>query len=154
VDIDNHDVINIMPYVAGQKLLLASTKGKGFIINSDDAVASTKNGKQIMQVSGDDRCIVCTAVSGDMVAVIGTNRKLLVFSIDEVPEMKRGQGVTLQKYRDAKLGDAKTFDSNEGLAWSLGSKMRLEKEIMAWRAKRGSIGKIPPSGFPKNNKFN
>jgi len=92
VDIDNHDVINIMPYVAVaslHKLLLASTKGKGFIINSDDAVASTKNGKQIMQVSGDDRCVVCTSVSGDMVAVIGTNRKLLFFSIDEVPEMKR-----------------------------------------------------------------
>jgi len=154
VDIDNHDVVNIIPYLPGEKLLLASTKGKGFIINSDDAVASTKNGKQIMQVSGDDRCVVCTSVSGDMVAVIGTNRKLLVFAINEVPEMKRGQGVTLQKYRDAKLGDVKTFDSNEGLAWSLGSKMRLEKEIMAWRAKRGSIGKIPPSGFPKNNKFN
>ena len=106
-----------------------------------------------MHVSGDNKCIVCTPIAGDMVAVIGTNRKLLVFGLDEISEMKRGQGVLLQKYRDAKLGDAKTFDSNEGLSWDLGSKTRLEKEIMSWRAKRGSIGKIPPTGFPKNNKF-
>ncbi|GAB4164550.1 MAG: DNA topoisomerase IV subunit A [Rickettsiaceae bacterium] len=153
IDIENHDVVNIIPYVAGQKLLLAATNGRGFIVNSDDVLASTKNGKQIMQVSGDNKCIVCTPVEGDMLAVIGTNRKLLVFSLDELPQMKRGQGVTLQKYRDAKLGDAKVFDSNQGLSWSLGAKTRLETEIMAWRAKRGSIGKIPPTGFPKNNKF-
>jgi len=89
-----------------------------------------------------------------MIAVIGTNRKLLVFSLEEISEMKRGQGVTLQKYRDAKLGDAKTFDSTAGLSWNLGTKTRLEKDILSWRAKRGSIGKIPPTGFPKNNKFN
>ncbi len=73
---------------------------------------------------------------------------------EEVPEMKRGQGVTLQKYRDAKLGDAKTFDSNYGLSWGLGAKTRVEKDIMSWRTKRGAIGKIPPTGFPKNNTFN
>jgi topoisomerase-4 subunit A len=89
-----------------------------------------------------------------MVAVIGTNRKLLVFGLDEVPEMKRGQGVTLQKYRDAKLSDMKIFDSESGLSWSLGNKTRLETQIMSWRAKRGSLGKIPPVGFPKDNKFN
>ncbi|MDP5110790.1 MAG: DNA topoisomerase IV subunit A [Rickettsiaceae bacterium] len=154
LDIENHDVVNIFVYKKGQKLLLASNNGKGFIVSSDDLVASTKGGKQILNLSKDNKCIVCTPVEGDMVAVIGTNRKLIVFGIDELPEMKRGQGVILQKYRDAKLGDVKTFASNEGLSWNLGTKTRLEKDIMSWRAKRGGIGKIPPAGFPKENKFN
>ena len=153
IDIENHDIINIIPHQPGQKIFLASSKGRGFIINSDDAVASTKGGKQIMQIGAGDQCVICQLVHGDMIAIIGTHRKLLVFGIDEIPQMKRGQGVVLQKYRDARLGDAKTFDSSEGLAWNLGSKIRLEKDIMNWRAKRGSIGKIPPVGFPKHNKF-
>jgi topoisomerase-4 subunit A len=151
VDIENHNIVNILPYRQGQKLLLAADSGKGFIVNIDDVVASTKNGKQIMNVSG--KCVVCCPVEGDYAAIIGTNRKLLVFAIDEIPEMKRGQGVTLQKYRDAKLGDAKTFDSNIGLSWQLGNKIRTEQDIMQWRAKRGNVGKIPPTGFPKHNKF-
>jgi len=153
VDIENHDVVNILSHEPGRKILLAASNGKGFIVNSDDLIASTKNGKQVMHLSGENKCMICTPIDGDMVAVIGTNRKLLVFALDEMPEMKRGQGVTLQKYRDAKLGDVKTFSSSEGLSWNLGTKTRLEKEIMSWRAKRGSIGKIPPTGFPKNNKF-
>ena len=133
---------------------MASSNGKGFIVNSDDVIASTKGGKQIMQVSGDHKCVICKPLDvGNMVAVIGTNRKLLVFGIDEVPEMKRGQGVILQKYRDAKLSDVKIFDSEEGLSWLLGNKQRLEKQIMTWRAKRGSVGKMPPTGFPKDNRF-
>lgn len=154
LDIENHDVVNIFVYKKGQKLLLASNNGKGFIVSSDDLVASTKGGKQILNFSKDNKCIVCTPAEGDMVAVIGTNRKLIVFGIDELPKMKRGQGVILQKYKDAKLGDVKTFVSNEGLIWNLGTKTRLEKDIMSWRAKRGGIGKIPPAGFPKENKFN
>ena len=154
LDIENHDVVNILVYEKAQKLLLASSNGKGFIVSSDDLVASTKGGKQVLNLSKDNKCIVCAPVEGNMVAVIGTNRKLVVFGIDELPEMKRGQGVILQKYRDAQLGDAKTFDANEGLSWNLGTKIRLEKDIMSWRAKRGSVGKIPPAGFPKNNKFN
>ena len=154
VDIENHDVVNILSYKLGQKILLAANNGKGFIVNSDNLIASTKSGKQVMHLSGDNKCLVCTPIDGDMVAVIGTNRKLLVFALDEIPEMKRGQGVMLQKYRDAQLGDIKTFSSGEGLSWHLGTKIRLEKEIMSWRAKRGSVGKIPPAGFPRNNKFN
>jgi topoisomerase-4 subunit A len=153
IDIENHDVVNIFAFNKGQKLLLASNNGKGFVVISDDLIASTKSGKQVINVSGENKCVSCAPVKGDMVAVVGTNRKLLVFGLDELPEMKRGQGVILQKYRDAKLGDAKTFDSNEGLSWSLGTKNRLEKDIMSWRAKRGSVGKMPPIGFPKNNKF-
>jgi topoisomerase IV subunit A len=154
VEVDNHEIVNILPHKIGQKIFLAASNGKGFIVNSDDVIASTKGGKQVMQVVGDYKCVVCKPLDeGNMVAVIGTNRKLLVFGIDEIPEMKRGQGVTLQKYRDAELSDVKIFNSEEGLSWVLGNKTRLETQIMSWRAKRGSIGKIPPTGFPKDNKF-
>ena len=119
-----------------------------------DLLASTKSGKQVLNVNKDNKCVVCIPAEGDMVAIIGTNRKLIVFGIEELPEMKRGQGVLLQKYRDAKLGGAKVFNSNEGLSWNLGTKTRLEKDIMSLRTKRGSVGKMPPSGFPKNNRFN
>jgi topoisomerase-4 subunit A len=154
IDIENHDVVNLLPYKPEQKLLLAADNGKGFIVNIDDVVASTKNGKQIMNVPNGIKCAICTPVTGDSVAIIGTNRKLLVFATTEIPEMKRGQGVTLQKYRDAKLGDAKTFDASVGLSWHSGNKIRIEQDILQWRAKRGNVGKIPPTGFPKNNKFN
>ena len=154
VEIDNNEIVNILSYKAGQKIFLAASNGKGFIVNSDDVIASTKGGKQIMQLVGDHKCVVCKLLEvGNMVAVIGTNRKLLVFGIDEMPEMKRGQGVTLQKYRDAQLSDVKIFGSEEGLSWSLGNKTRLETQIISWRAKRGSVGKMPPTGFPKDNKF-
>ncbi|PCJ22476.1 MAG: DNA topoisomerase IV subunit A [Rickettsiales bacterium] len=154
VDIENYDVLQILPHKPAEKILLGSSNGKGFVVNSDDLITKARSGRQVMNVKGDVICQICKPVTGDMVAVIGTNRKLLVFALDEMPEMKRGQGVMLQKYRDAKLGDVKTFNSEEGLSWNLGSKIRLEKEIMSWRAGRGSIGKIPPTGFPKNNKFN
>ncbi|RTK92675.1 MAG: DNA topoisomerase IV subunit A [Rickettsiales bacterium] len=153
VDIENHDVINMFAYVKDQKLLLASNTGRGFIVSTNDVLASTKSGKQIMQIKEGVKCVSCIPVNGDMLAIIGTNRKLLVFALNEVPEMKRGQGVRLQKYTHAMLSDIKTFNSNEGLSWSLGNKIRLETQIMSWRAKRGGVGKIPPTGFPKNNKF-
>lgn len=154
IDIENNEVVNILPYKANQKLFIASSAGKGFIVNSDEVIAQTKNGKQVMQVSGENKCTICKPIYNvDMVAVIGTHRKLLVFGLDELPEMKRGQGVTLQKYRDAKLSDIKLFNAEEGLSWSSGNKQRIEKQIMTWRAKRGGIGKLPPTGFPKNNRF-
>lgn len=154
IDIENNEVVNILPYKTNQKLFVASSGGKGFIVNSDDVIAQTKNGKQVMQVSGENKCTICKPLHNvDMVAVIGTHRKLLVFGLDEIPEMKRGQGVILQKYRDAKLSDVKLFNTEEGLSWSFGNKQRIEKQIMTWRAKRGGIGKLPPTGFPKNNRF-
>lgn len=154
IEIENNEIVNIIPYKSRQKILVAASNGKGFIVNSDDVIAGTKGGKQIMQITGDHKCIMCKPLDkGDMVAVIGTNRKLVVFAIEEIPELKRGQGVALQKYRDAELSDLKVFNSGEGLSWTLGNKTRLETQIMSWRAKRGSIGKMPPTGFPKDNKF-
>ena len=155
IETDNNKIVNIIPYKSGQKILLAASNGKGFIVNSDEVIAATKGGKQVMQIIGEHKCIICKPLDkGDMVAVIGSNRKLVVFAIEEIPELKRGQGVVLQKYRDAELSDIKVFNSKEGLSWTLGNKTRLEMQIMSWRAKRGSVGKMPPTGFPKDNKFN
>lgn len=155
IDIENNELVNMLPYKQAQKLLVASTIGKGFIVAVEDVVAQTKGGKQVMQLPQGAKCIICVPVEKemDMVAVIGTHRKLLVFSLEEIPEMKRGQGVTLQKYRDATLGDLKLFKSEDGLAWNIGGKQRVEKHINNWRTKRGGIGKIPPAQFPRDNKF-
>ena len=126
IEIENNEIVNIIPYKSRQKILVAASNGKGFIVNSDDVIAGTKGGKQIMQITGDHKCIMCKPLDkGNMVAVIGTNRKLVVFAIEEIPELKRGQGVALQKYRDAELSELKVFNSGEGLSWSLGNKTRF-----------------------------
>lgn len=153
VDIGSSDIVNILAHKTKQKILMASNNGKGFLVESDDLIAQTKGGKQVMNVSGDNKCVVASKAEGDMIACVGTNRKLLVFTTEEIPVMKKGQGVTLQKYRDAQLSDAVVFDSQDGLSWNLGSKVRREQDIMSWQARRASVGKMPPTGFPKNNKF-
>ena len=153
IDIGNQAIISMFVYAPNQKLLLASDIGKGFIVSSDEVIAQTKLGKQIMQLPENHFCIVCTKVNGDYVACIGENRKLLIFAVTEVPQMKRGQGVTLQKFKGAKLTDVKVFDSSSGLSWNLGEKTRVEKDILPFLGKRGGVGKMPPSGFPKINKF-
>lgn len=153
VDIGNNEITEILVYKPDQLLLLASSIGKGFIVNSNEVMAQTKNGKQIMNVPIGHTCIACLPVNGDAVACIGESRKLLVFSIDEIPEMKKGQGVTLQKFKNAKLLDIKIFNKEEGLSWSNGGKVKLEKNIIAFLGRRGGVGKLPPMGFPKNNRF-
>ncbi|WP_342226345.1 DNA topoisomerase IV subunit A [Rickettsia endosymbiont of Urophora cardui] len=153
VDIGNNDITEILVYKPDQLLLLASSIGKGFMVNSNEVMAQTKSGKQIMNVPDGYTCIACLPVNGDSVACIGESRKLLVFNIDEIPEMKKGQGVTLQKFKNAKLLDIKIFNREEGLSWNSGGKVKLEKNIIAFLGKRGSTGKLPPMGFPKNNRF-
>ncbi|BFD45647.1 MAG: DNA topoisomerase IV subunit A [Rickettsia endosymbiont of Sergentomyia squamirostris] len=153
IDIGNEEIVSMLVYKTTQKLLLASSIGKGFIIDSDEVVAQTKLGKQIMQIPANHSCIACVPVEGDCIACIGENRKLLVFKLDEIPIMKRGQGVILQKFKNAKLMDVKIFDSSLGLSWKVGEKIRVEKDLLPFLGRRGSVGKIPPSGFPRNNKF-
>ncbi len=153
IDIGNEEIVSMLVYRPTQKLLLASSIGKGFIIDSDEVVAQTKLGKQIMQIPANHSCIACVPVEGDCIACIGENRKLLVFKLDEIPIMKRGQGVILQKFKNAKLMDVKIFDSSLGLSWKVGEKIRVEKDLLPFLGRRGSVGKIPPSGFPRNNKF-
>lgn len=140
------------PGEANRQLLMASSMGKGFIIDEADVVAQTKGGKQILNV-GKGKAVLCDFADGDHVAVMGTNRKMLVFPIDQIPPMKKGQGVTLQKYKGAELSDAKVFNIKEGLSWKVGDRTRLEEDMKPWLGTRASMGKLPPVGFPRSNKF-
>lgn len=108
----------------------------------------------MLNVPPKHRAVICRPITGDKVAVIGQNRKLLVFDIAEIPEMKRGQGVTLQKYKNGHMSDLKIFKGEEGLSWPQGeNRTRTETDLTYWLGKRGSVGKIPPVGFPRSNKF-
>lgn len=153
VNIGNNDITKILVYKPDQLLLLASSIGKGFVVNSNEVMAQTKTGKQIMNVPRGHTCIACLPVNSNSVACIGESRKLLVFNINEIPEMKKGQGVILQKFKNSKLLDIKIFNREDGLSWNSGRKVKFEKNIIAFLGKRGSTGKLPPMGFPKNNRF-
>ncbi|WP_262695523.1 DNA topoisomerase IV subunit A [Kordiimonas aquimaris] len=157
VDMDaNDEVVCLLPYIPGGKMLVASSIGKGFVVEADNAVAMTKGGKQIINLPGDAVATHCMPVEGDSVAVIGKNRKLLVFSIDELPTMNRGQGVVLQRYKDGGMVDIITFHRESGLTWPMGGsgdRWRTETELTPWTGKRGNAGRLPPMGFPRNNKF-
>ena len=99
------------------------------------------------------KAVICTPVEGDHVAVIGENRKLLIFPLSQIPVMKKGQGVTLQKYKDCELADVKCFTLKEGLSWALGGKTRTETDLKAWTGNRADAGRLPPTGFPRTNRF-
>ena len=137
-----------------EKLVLVSSNGKGFSVSSKDVISKRKTGKQIMFLKGSSKAIACLPLNGDMIAIVGENRKLLIFEISEIPELNKGQGVILQRYKDGKCSDAKIISSNEGLYWKQGKdRTRHERVITAWLGKRGGTGKMPPRGFPKPPKF-
>ena len=136
------------------KLLLASTTGHGMVIDCLSAIAQTRTGKQILNLSGEARAAACIPATGDMVAVVGQNRKLLVFSLSEVPELAKGKGVILQRYKDGGLADIKVFDGASGLSWQMGGgRTRTETDLTVWIGRRGSAGKMPPTGFPRPARF-
>ncbi|MFC4349876.1 DNA topoisomerase IV subunit A [Kordiimonas lipolytica] len=152
----NDEIVSILPYQPGGKLFVASSIGKGFIAEADNAVAMKKGGKQLLNVKGDTVGTHCIPVDGDSVAVIGENRKLLVFDVEEVPTLARGQGVTLQRYKDGGMADVMIFHKEEGLTWPMGGnsdRWRTETELAPWTGKRGNAGRLPPMGFPRSNKF-
>jgi topoisomerase-4 subunit A len=156
LEIDENDkIIDILEHKAGQKYLLASRHGKGFIVQSEDVLAQTKSGKIIMNIANDDEAIILRLLkpTDTHVAVIGDNRKLLIFTIDQLPVMKRGQGVSLQKYKDSGLSDLICFNEEQGLTWRYGNGVKQETNFSFWLGKRASAGKLPPTGFPRNNKF-
>ncbi|HXH44135.1 MAG TPA: DNA topoisomerase IV subunit A [Bradyrhizobium sp.] len=140
----------------GRKFLVASHEGQGFVVNEDDCVGTTKKGKQVLNVEMPNEARAITEVTGDTVAVIGENRKMLVFPLDQVPEMARGRGVRLQKYKDGGLSDVTVFDAKAGLTWkdSAGREFSATmKELAEWQGTRADAGRLPPKGFPKSNKF-
>lgn len=147
------DIVALLPYDANQKLLVASQNGKGFIVAASDVIAQTRAGKIILNLSDNDKAILCKPVTGDHIAVIGTNRKMIVFKTEEIPVMARSNGVILQRYQEAKLSDAKFFNLADGLSFPSGNGTRIERNIELWLAKRATVGKIPPVGFPRSNKF-
>ncbi|MCG8359928.1 MAG: DNA topoisomerase IV subunit A [Kiloniellales bacterium] len=151
---NDQDIIGLGVYHPEVKLLIASSDGRGFIVPMSEVVAQTKAGRQALNVSGDAEAAVCTPVMGDHVAVIGENRKLLIFPLEELPEMSRGRGVILQRYKDGGLADAKTFMLEDGLTWqAAGGRTRTELDLTAWIGKRSAAGRLPPHGFPKSNRF-
>ncbi len=156
VDLPNEsEIIGIFIHKPDRRLLVASSAGDGFVVPENDIVAQTRSGKQVLNVRDGVRAIVCTPMCGDAVAVVGENRKVLVFMADELPEMGRGKGVRLQKYKDGGLSDATSFTLAEGLSWSdPAGRTRTESELAEWTGKRASAGRMAPRGFPRDNKFN
>jgi len=156
VDLDQDAaIVSLFVNKGGRKFLVASHEGQGFVVNEDDCVSNTRKGKQVLNVELPNEARAITTVAGDMVAVIGTNHKMVVFPIDQVPEMARGRGVRLQKYKSAALSDIATFDSKSGLTWkdSAGREQSMSfKELSDWRGNRADAGRLA-HGLPKSNKF-
>jgi len=147
------DVAAVLVHQPGRRLLLATDAGRGFIVQENEVLAQTRAGKMILNVGEGEKAQFCLPVEGDAVAIIGQNRKMLVFMIEEIPELTRGRGVILQKYRDCGTADIKMFTLADGLSWALGERTRTETVLTPWLGKRASVGRLPPSGFPRANRF-
>ncbi len=157
IDPDAHIVALLVHRPKGQ-LLLASNLGRGFAAETDELLADTRRGKAVMSTKPGVRLALVREIPSahDHVAVVGDNRKLLVFSLEELPIMAKGQGVTLQRYRDGGMSDAVTLKLEDGLSWTMGGdsgRTRVEKDLMPWKVARGAAGRLPPQGFPRDNKF-
>jgi topoisomerase-4 subunit A len=150
------DVVAAFAYQGGRKFLVASYQGNGFVVPEDEVLGTTRKGKQILNLKAPDRAAAVTVVSGEMVATVGENRKLLIFGLDQIPEMDKGRGVRLQRYLDKGLSDVTTFKASEGLTWidSGGRTFTLSlKELKDWQGDRAAAGRIRPDRFLTNNKF-
>ena len=151
------DVVAAFRHQGGRKFLLASAQGRGFIVAEDECLANTRKGKQVLNVAPPDAARAIAVVEGELVASIGENRKMVIFPLEQVPEMARGRGVRLQRYRDGGLSDVKTFKAEQGLSWTdaAGREFSLTlKEFADWRGNRADAGRLAPKGFPRTNTFN
>ena len=155
VDLANDaSVVAMFVHRPDRKLLIASQSGRGFLAEESELVAQTRGGRMVLTLDENEKAAFCLpTANGDAVAIIGDNRKLLVFKLDEIPVMSRGRGVMLQKYRDGGAADILVFRLEDGLNWRLGERERVEKDLLPWLGKRASIGRLPPTGFPRSNKF-
>jgi topoisomerase-4 subunit A len=151
---ENDAPVALFKYEEGAKRLIAGAQGYGFVIGEDDMLASKRGGKQVLTVDSKERALVAAPVSGDMVAVIGQNRKLLIFPLAELPEMARGRGVKLQSYKQGGLADAVVFAKKDGLSWTDASgRVRTVPDWADWKGKRAQAGLIAPRGFSRSGKF-
>jgi topoisomerase-4 subunit A len=159
VDMENDsDIVTAFRHEGGRRLLLASTAGNGFVIPADETLANTRKGRQAMNVKLPVEACLCVPVGegDDHVAVIGDNRKMVLFRLDQVPEMARGKGVRLQKYKDGGLKDAKTFRLSEGLSWVDAAErvfVKPKAELKEWLGDRAQAGRLAPKGFPRSGRF-
>jgi len=150
------DVVAVFRHQGGRKFLLASAQGRGFVVPEDECLANTRKGKQVLNVTPPDAARAIAVVEGELVASIGENRKMVIFSLDQVPEMTRGRGVRLQRYKDGGLSDLKTFRAEEGLSWTDAAARAFSltlKELADWRGNRADAGRLAPKGFPRTNTF-
>jgi topoisomerase-4 subunit A len=153
---EGREIVALFVHEPGRKLLVASHEGNGFVVPEDEVIAMRRAGKQVLNVSGADEAVACAVVRGDHVAVIGDNRKLLIFKLDEVNEMTRGKGVRLQKYKDGGLSDVKCFTLKEGLiVYDKSNRARnySSGDLKDWRGERAQAGRLPPKGYPSGHKF-
>jgi topoisomerase-4 subunit A len=156
IDLENADVVAALAYQGRRKFLVASHQGNGFVVAEDECLGTTRKGKQVLNLKGPDKAGAMTTVDGELVATIGGNRKMVIFPLNQVPEMGRGRGVRLQRYKEKGLSDVTTFTAEVGLTWNdaAGRSFTLPmKELKDWRGNRADAGRIAPKGFPKNNKF-
>ena len=167
VDMPNDaEIVSLFVYNREQKFLVVSSAGRGFIVPSEQVFAQTKNGKQALNLTDGEKGVVCAPMPGTAgtgsdllggkpathIAIIGHNRKLLIFKIDDVPEMGRGRGVILQRYKDGGTADAKPFNLKDGLSWQSGSGVRVETDLKEWVGERAQAGRLPPKGFSRETK--
>ncbi len=167
IDLPNDaDIVHMTVYAREQKFLVVSSAGRGFIVKAEDAFAQTKNGKLVLNLAEGEKGVVCAPIPGtsgtgadllagkpaDSVAIIGENRKLLIFPLKDVPEMGRGRGVILQRYKDGGTADAKVFTLKEGLTWKSGDRERTETDLRDWVGERAQAGRLPPKGFSREDK--
>ncbi|MBE0530178.1 MAG: DNA topoisomerase IV subunit A [Rhodospirillales bacterium] len=157
IDLDaGHDVVGLLIYRSGGRLLVAGESGRGFVVEEDGVVAQTRAGKQILNLADGEEAALCAPIGegADSVAVVGNNRKLLIFGLDEVPVMTRGRGVILQRYgKGGLIADAIAFKFADGLTWPAGTRTRTETNLAPWHGKRAQAGRLPPGGFPRSNRF-
>jgi topoisomerase-4 subunit A len=150
------ELVAVFRHHGGRRFLIASAQGRGFVVPEDECLANTRKGKQVLNVAPPDAARAIAVVDGELVAAIGENRKMVIFPLDQVPEMARGRGVRLQRYKDGRLSDIKTFKAEEGLSWTdpAGRAFSLTlRELADWRGNRADAGRLAPKGFPRSNTF-
>ncbi|CAO3424106.1 DNA topoisomerase IV subunit A [Azospirillum endophyticum] len=154
IDLGNDvDIVDLFRHQPGRTLLVVSEDGRGFRVEEAEVLAQTRAGKQVLNLEEGKSARICQPVTGDTLAIIGNNRKMLVFPLEQVPVLTRGKGVQLQKYKDASVADVKTFTLSEGLSWKNGERNFVVTDLTGWMGDRAGLGKMPPNGFPKNNRF-
>jgi topoisomerase-4 subunit A len=150
------DIVTMFPYQGGRRFIVASHQGRGFVVPEDEVLGTTRKGKQVLNVKAPDEARAVVPVEGEQVASIGENRKMLIFPLEQLPEMTRGSGVRLQRFKDGGLSDVKTFKGAEGLTWTDGAGRAFSmtlKEFADWRGNRADAGRLAPKGFPRSNRF-